>query len=123
MKGSLSTIDYVLRATVTPQNGEPIKLTRNLIVKRAMHATDVPRSSVRIFPPTNLTANCTLPQVIHPIGESLISMRVDGIVKRNPDTKMQTQWRLKRLTWRLDETQKSISPACQKHSAKLGDDA
>lgn len=25
------------------------------------------------------------------------------------------------MTWRLDETQKSISPACEKHSAKLGD--
>jgi hypothetical protein len=123
MKGSLTSIDFVLRATVTPKNGEPIKLTKNLIVKRAIHPPDVPRSSVRIFPPTNLTANCTLPQVIHPIGESLISMRVDGVVKRNPETKMQTQWRLKRLTWRLDETQKNISPACEKHSAKLGDDS
>jgi hypothetical protein len=47
-------------------------------------------------------------------------MRMDGIVKRNPDTKTQTQWKLKRLTWRIDETQKAISPACPKHAAKLG---
>ena len=47
-------------------------------------------------------------------------MRMDGIVKRNADTKTQTQWKLKRLTWRIDETQKTISPACPKHAAKLG---
>jgi arrestin-related trafficking adapter 1 len=47
-------------------------------------------------------------------------MRMDGVVKRNSDTKTQTHWKLKRLTWRLDETQKTISPACAKHVAKLG---
>jgi hypothetical protein len=50
----------------------------------------------------------------------MVAMRIDGIVKRNVDTKTQTQWKLKRLTWRLDETQKNISPACPKHAAKLG---
>lgn len=120
MKGSLSQIDYVLRATVSPKVGEPMKLSQVLNVKRSVHPGDTPRHSIRIFPPTNLTANCELPPVIHPIGETTISMRMDGVVKRNTDTKTQTQWKLKRLTWRLEETQKSISPACAKHAAKLG---
>merc|ERR1712098_741188 len=38
------------------------------------------------------------------------------------DTKTQTQWKLKRLNWRLDETQKVISPACPKHALKAGND-
>lgn len=120
MKGSLSSIDYVLRATVSPKSGEPMKLSQVLNVKRSVHPGDTPRHSIRIFPPTNLTANCELPPVIHPIGETNITMRMDGVVKRNSDTKTQTQWKLKRLTWRLEETQKMISPACAKHSAKLG---
>ena len=120
MKGSLSSIDYVLRATVSPLGGEPMKLSQVLNVKRSVNPGDTPRHSIRIFPPTNLTANCELPPVIHPIGETTISMRMDGVVKRNTDTKTQTQWKMKRLTWRLEETQKSISPACPKHSAKLG---
>lgn len=120
MKGSLTQIDYVLRATIVPKVGEPIKLAQVLDVKRAIYPSDTPRHSIRIFPPTNLTANCELPPVIHPIGETNISMRIDGVVKRNVDTKTQTQWKLKRLTWRLDETQKMISPACTKHAAKLG---
>ena len=120
IKGNLSQIDYVLRATVSPKTGEPMKLSQVLNVKRSVHPGDTPRHSIRIFPPTNLTANCELPPVIHPIGETTISMRMDGVVRRNADTKTQTQWKLKRLTWRLEETQKVISPACAKHAAKLG---
>jgi hypothetical protein len=120
MRGSLTAIDYVLRATLTPKTGEPMKLTKTLDVKRSIDAGDTPRHSIRIFPPTNLTANCQLPPVIHPIGATTISMHLDGVVKRNADNKTQTQWKLKRLTWRLEETQKVISPACAKHAAKLG---
>lgn len=120
MKGGLSTIEYVLRGAVIPKVGEPLKISQNLSVKRAIQPPETPRNSIRIFPPTNLTANCHLPAVIHPIGETTVSMRIDGVVKRHVDTKTQTQWRLKRLTWRLDETQKAISPACAKHAAKLG---
>lgn len=118
MKGSLSSIDYILRATVNPRSGEPLKLAHKLDVKRAICPVETPRHSIRIFPPTNLTANCELPNAIHPIGETTISMRVDGVVKRNVDTKTQTQWKLKRVNWHLDETQKTISPACAKHAAK-----
>lgn len=123
MKGEEAyvTIDYVLKAVITPKVGEPITLSQSLNVKRAIQPPDTPRNSIRIFPPTNLTANCHLPAVIHPIGETTVSMRMDGIVKRNTETKTQTQWRLKRLTWRLDEMHKSISPACPKHLAKLGE--
>jgi hypothetical protein len=105
---------------MAPVTGEPIMLSQVLNVKRSVNPGDTPRHSIRIFPPTNLTANCQLPPVIHPIGETTVSMRVDGVVKRNPDLKTQTQWKLKRLTWRLEETQKMISPACPKHAAKLG---
>lgn len=120
MKGALSSIDYVLKATITPKNGEPLKLTKTLNIKRAICPPDSPRHSIRIFPPTNLTANCELPPVIHPIGEFNMNMRIDGVVSRNPEAKNQTQWRLKRVSWRIEETQKSIAPACPKHAAKLG---
>ncbi|KAH8599765.1 hypothetical protein B0O99DRAFT_681999 [Bisporella sp. PMI_857] len=122
MKGILSEIEYVLRATMTTTTGETLKLSHVLDVKRAIHPGESPRNSIRIFPPTNLTANCQLPAVIHPIGETNISMRIDGCVKKDSDNKTQTQWRLKRVTWRLDETQKMVSPACAKHAAKLGKD-
>jgi hypothetical protein len=119
MKGNLSTIDYILKATISPKSGEPIMLTQPLNIKRAIQPSDLPRHSIRIFPPTNITANVELPPVIHPVGESNISFRLDGVIKRNSDTHTQIHWKLKRMTWRLDETQKVISPACAKHAAKL----
>jgi hypothetical protein len=42
------------------------------------------------------------------------------VVKRNVDSGIQTHWKLKRVLWRIEETQKVISPACAKHSAKAG---
>jgi hypothetical protein len=120
MKGSLATVNYVLKGNLAPKTGEPIKFSEQLSVKRAIYPSDTPRHSIRIFPPTNLTANCQLPPVIHPIGETTISMRMDGIVSRKMETKTQNHWKLKRVTWRLDETQKVISPACPKHAAKAG---
>ena len=118
MKSALSSIEYALKATVSPKNGEPLKLVRVLNVKRAIYPSETPRHSIRIFPPTNITATCTLPAVMHPIGETNIHMRMDGVIKRNADNKTALQWRLKRLTWRLDETQKTVVPACAKHAAK-----
>lgn len=120
IRGNLSSITYILRAKVTPKSGEPIILTKELDVKRAIQPSELPRQSIRIFPPTNLTAHVELPSVIHPIGEFNCSVRVDGIIKRNAEAKTQTHWRLRRLTWRLDETQKVISPACAKHAIKAG---
>lgn len=120
MHGALSSIDYSLKAVITPASGQLLTLDKFLNIKRAIHATDVPRQSVRIFPPTNLAAHVELPPVIHPIGGFNVAFRLDGIIKRNTDTQTQTHWKLKRLTWRIDETQKAISPACAKHASKLG---
>lgn len=118
--GALSSIDYVLKAQLTSGTGEIITFNRELNVKRSIQPSELPRQSIRIFPPTNLTSHIELPSVIHPIGEFKCSVRVDGIVKRNVEARTQTQWKLKRVTWRIEETQKVISPACPKHAAKAG---
>jgi arrestin-related trafficking adapter 1 len=120
MHGSLSSVEYVLKAVITPKTGGSITLTKELDVKRAIQPAEVPRQSIRIFPPTNLTAVMDLPAVMHPIGEFQACLRLDGIIRRNPETKNQTHWKLKRVNWRLEETQKVISPACQKHALKAG---
>lgn len=105
---------------MTSQTDDAITLTKALSVTRAIQPSDVPRQSIRIFPPTNLTSHIELPSVVHPIGEFKATVRVDGIVKRNVESRIQTHWKLKRLTWHIEETQKVISPACQKHAARAG---
>ena len=79
---------------------------------------ELPHHSVRVFPPTNVKASVHYPAVIHPIGENTLSLRLDGIAKHNEKTDMIEYWKLKKLTWRLDETIKSFAPACAKHAPK-----
>lgn len=115
--GSLATLDYYLDAVATMSNGEKVTYKRNVDVKRAIFPGNE-KHSIRIFPPTNLTASVKLPPVIHPIGDFPIEMRLSGITQNKGDS--QTRWRLRKLTWRIEETQKFVSPACHKHAQKVG---
>ena len=115
--GNLGIIDYVLSAKASLDSEEPIKFEHPLLIQRAvMPGPD--KTSVRIFPPTNLTANVVLPPVIHSTGAIPVSFRVDGITKREKG--IQTRWRLRKVFWRLEEQSKMVSPACAKHSQKVG---
>lgn len=119
MMGSISQIEYNLRASVITKDGDTIKLSKLLDVKRAIFAPEEPKKSIRIFPPTTITVHCNFPAVIHPVGEGDVSLRVDGVVKRNLEAQNQNQWKFKRVIWRLEETEKAISPACLRHAIKL----
>lgn len=115
--GHLAALDYRLDAVATTSTGDKITYTRNLDIKRAIMPGNA-KHSVRIFPPTNLTATVTLPPVIHPIGDVPIELRLSGIVTNKDHAQM--RWRLRKLNWRIEETQKSVSPACAKHAQKVG---
>ncbi|CAK7222075.1 Endocytosis regulator [Sporothrix curviconia] len=93
----------------------PVKLEKLFDVKRSLPAPELPHHSVRIFPPTNIKASVHFPQVIYPIGQNTLSMRIDGVARPNNKVKTLEFWKLKKLTWRLEETAKSIAPACAKH--------
>ncbi|RKF72398.1 Uncharacterized protein C1F12.05 [Golovinomyces cichoracearum] len=117
-KGSLFTIEYDLYAVLSLHGAEVVTLSKILDVKRAIIPSEEPRKSIRIFPPTNLTAYCELPSVIHPFGVCWVSVRIDGCVREDAETKILRQWKLKRLHWHLDETQKVFSPDTRKNSTK-----
>lgn len=115
--GSLASLEYHLAAVATTSTGENITYQRSIDVKRAiMPGND--KHSVRVFPPTNLTAHVTLPPVIHPIGDFGIELRLSGLTTRSKDA--MTRWRLRKLNWRVEETQKFVAPACTKHAQKVG---
>lgn len=93
----------------------PIRLEKLFDVKRSLPPPELPHHSVRVFPPTNVKASVHYQQVIHPIGTNTLSMRLDGIAKTNAGTNTIEYWKLKKLTWRLEETLKTVAPACDKH--------
>ena len=117
--GKLATIEYSLVAQGISDFCENVKLNQPLLVRRALTPGNE-RTSIRIFPPTNITATITLPTAIHPIGEFNIQMRVAGVVES--ENNQLRRWRIRKMNWRIDEHSKMISPACAKHAHKIGAD-
>lgn len=124
MDGPLVAIIYQFKAEAVPRcNGlsspnSAFKLEKVLDVKRSLPVPEIPHHSVRVFPPTNIKASLHYPQVIYPIGKNTLSLRLDGIAKQNSKVNTMEYWKLKKLTWRLEETAKTIAPACTKHTPK-----
>ncbi|KAK9413573.1 putative LDB19 N-terminal domain-containing protein [Seiridium unicorne] len=115
---SVVTVRYDFTAEVKPKTGPALKLAKVINVKRSLPVPETPHHSVRIFPPTNITASVHYPNVIHPIGSNKLELRLEGIIKSNPDVKTIEYWKLKRLSWKIEEHLNTVAPACQKHSPK-----
>ncbi|CAN8096341.1 unnamed protein product [Discula destructiva] len=114
----LVNITYEFKAEAIPARPgpPPVKLEKLFDVKRSLPPPELPHHSVRVFPPTNVKASVHYQQVIHPIGTNKLTLRLDGIARLNagPGNTIE-YWKLKKLTWRLEETLKTVAPACDKH--------
>ena len=115
--GSLGQVEYFLLAHAQSSSGEEFNVKVPLNVRRAILPGN-DKSSIRIFPPTNLTGRIVLPSVVHPIGKFPVEMTLSGVVDKGDET--QTRWRLRKMMWRIEEHQKIVSAACQKHTHKIG---
>ncbi|EME48161.1 hypothetical protein DOTSEDRAFT_69937 [Dothistroma septosporum NZE10] len=116
--GQLGSVEYSLHCRAKTTTGEECEYRHELLITRAIRPGP-DKTSVRVFPPTNLTLHVVLPNIIHPIGEFPVQCRMTGITTRRDDT--QTRWRLRKLTWRIEENESMISPACNTHVDKLGE--
>ena len=115
----LGSIEYHLMVSGhTPTTAPPILYTRQLILQRAIPSAQVDRNSLRVFPPTNVTTTITSPPIIYPIGEFNVQVRLAGIYMETPE--YLKRWRLRKVLWYLQENVQVISPACPKHTHKLG---
>lgn len=116
--GHLGVLEYYLCAKAVTRTGENVILRRPLPLYRALPPLPE-KNSLRIFPPTNITAHVSLSPVVHPIGDFPVLMRLVGVTD-NRQKDVQTRWRLRKLAWRVEETEKMISPACARHAHKVG---
>ena len=114
----LGNVDYILDARAVTTISDIITVSRQLTVQRALMPTG-DKTSVRIFPPTNLSVRVVLPSVIYPIGEFPVTFSLTGVID-NRLKNLERRWRIRRLNWRLEEISKIISAACPKHAAKIG---
>lgn len=86
----------------------PIRISRSIL-----KSTD--RSSLRIFPPSNITVSAMIPNVIHPKSIFSVELKFNGL---NADNK---RWRLRKMAWRIEEQSQVRVHACDLsyHQAKL----
>lgn len=116
--GPLGQIEYLLSAQAQSATGESFTFKMPIEVRRAILPGN-DKSSIRIFPPTNLTGRVVLPSVVHPIGTFPVQMSLSGVVDKGEET--QTRWRLRKMMWRIEEHQKIVSTPCAKHAHKVGE--
>ena len=110
----LGRIRYSLQAMALSSEGDEIKFSQELTISRSI-LPGPERHSVRIFPPTNLSAHLDLPHVAHIGGDFPLKIRLDGVVCPEKETR----WRLRKISWRIDEFSQVISPSCPHHPSKL----
>ncbi|ODV63151.1 Ldb19p ASCRUDRAFT_74533 [Ascoidea rubescens DSM 1968] len=114
-----ATITYQLVATskclyknkeTTVDTTLPLKIMRSFLKEQDKH-------SLRVFPPTNVTASATLPNVIYPKSNFSIELKLDGMV----DKENKKRWRMRRMNWRIEENVKVRANCCSSsyHDTKL----
>ncbi|ORY76091.1 hypothetical protein BCR37DRAFT_351612, partial [Protomyces lactucae-debilis] len=112
---ALATIEYELIATIFPRVDQykamvanrPLKLSRSILP-----GTD--KTSQRVFPPTSLNAVLVIPKVCNPGSHFMGTLSFTGV-----QTKEMARWKLKKISWRIDEIAKVISPACKIHLQRI----
>ena len=115
--GHIGSIDYSLHVKARTGDGQEVEFRREIDIRRAL-VPGPDKHSVRIFPPTNLQLQVTTPNVIYPLGEFPVECKMTGISSKKDDTT--SRWRLRKITWRIEEVESQISPACSKHASKVG---
>ena len=114
---SLSRISYTLTATATTTTtpSHPVVYTHPIILSRAILPAQE-KHSIRVFPPTNISASFTHPSTVHPGGDFLYTLRIDGVLNRPKNTR----WRLRKSSHRIEEHTQTISIPCARHASRLG---
>ncbi|KAJ6441544.1 4-coumarate--CoA ligase 3 [Purpureocillium lavendulum] len=113
------TYEFRAEAVVVPKLGaapRTLRFDRTIPVKRSLAEPLYPHHSVRVFPPTNIKAGAHYNTVIHPTASNKLTLKLDGLMTHNDRVKTVDLWKLKKVTWRLEETIKTVAPACDKHA-------
>ena len=112
----ITTIKYELVAIVSynthnnHQNIVKVALPVN-IARSVLRGPD--RNSLRVFPPTDVTATAVLPNVVYPKSSFALELKLDGVSSSD------RRWRMRRVGWRIEEQVKVKTNSCENHKSKL----
>ncbi|KAG5367086.1 Protein LDB19 [Yarrowia sp. B02] len=99
----LFSINYKLHAVAVPDPASgyttPFVLTQPLNVSRSI-IRGQDRTSIRVFPPTDLNASMVLPNVIYPKSSFTLELKLEGVTTPAKNAR----WKMRKVNWRIDET-------------------
>ncbi|EJS41625.1 YOR322C [Saccharomyces arboricola H-6] len=108
----LSSTHSTPRKESSPSKKQLLQLVMPIAVTRS-----VPRgpdkNSLRVFPPTELTAAAVLPNVVYPKSTFPLEMKLDGVSSGD------RRWRMRKLSWRIEETTRVKGHSCPVHKHEL----
>ncbi|CCH58257.1 hypothetical protein TBLA_0A04630 [Henningerozyma blattae CBS 6284] len=107
-KSNSSSSPSTPSSTKSKSKSETIKVTMPIPVTRSL-LRGPDKNSLRVFPPTELTVSAVIPNVIHPKSQFPIELQVNGI------TSSDRRWRMRKLSWKLEETTRIRCHSCSKH--------
>lgn len=110
---SHSYIKYDLVAVAKSASGETSLIVPVNILRLVLRGPD--RNSQRVFPPTDVTATAVLPSVMYPKSTFPVELRMDNVV----NTKGDRRWRMRKLSWKLEEHTYVRAYACSAHQTRL----
>lgn len=108
----IATASYADPASKMTSSSTKLQLVMPIMLTRSI-ARGPDRNSLRVFPPTNLTASAVLPNVVYPKSMVPLEMKLDGISGSN------TRWRMRKLSWRIEETVRIRTNACKLHVEEI----
>lgn len=116
--GSTNSKAYILYELVavgkTPNSNKETKTKLPLFVSRLiLRGPD--RNSLRVFPPTEVSASAVVPNVVYPKSTFPIELKLDNVVSLSGERR----WRMRKLSWKIDEKVNVRAHCCENHLDKL----
>ncbi|CUM65404.1 uncharacterized protein PRCAT00003042001 [Priceomyces carsonii] len=111
--GSYIKYDLIATAKATNFDKEIEVLLPLNVTRLVLRGPD--RNSVRVFPSTEVSAKAVLPNVVYPKSTFPIELCLDHVVNEKGDRR----WRMRKATWRIEESIKIKANACPSHISKL----
>lgn len=130
-KNSVFSVSYHLIAVAVPDNtrhkvADPnhpgatyrfpnFEIKYPLNIKRSI-IRGPDRNSVRVFPPTDIVAQISLPSTVFPDSAFPFELVLEGItVQKEDNFHRLTRWRMRKINWRIDENAKIKAFRCPAH--------
>ncbi len=112
--GTSITYELVCKAVFVNRRGaeDLINLSLPVMIRRSIFRGH-DHSSLRIFPPTDVTATAAIPNISYPRSTFPVEIRMDNIATKD------RRWRMRKLSWKIEESVRVRAHHCVQHEQKF----